>query len=260
MKPVIISTGLAAALLLFSSCNESGDGKKTGAAKKPKIAYVTNGVDPFWDLCAGGVRQAEKAFGIECEVHMPPKGLADQKRILETLLAKGIAGIAVSPIDAENQTPDLNEAAKQTKLITQDADAPKSARLCYIGTDNYKAGRAVGKLVKEALPAGGEVMIFVGRLEQLNARQRRQGTIDELLDRPVQTTAEVKFDPVSGVIKGDKFTVLDTRTDDFDKARAKSNAEDAMTKHSVRVDTSNISNFNFELIFWNNSPWSSINS
>ena len=25
----------------------------------PTIAYVTNGIDPFWDLCAGGVREAE---------------------------------------------------------------------------------------------------------------------------------------------------------------------------------------------------------
>ena len=24
------------------------------------FAYVTNGVDPFWDLCAAGVRIAEK--------------------------------------------------------------------------------------------------------------------------------------------------------------------------------------------------------
>ncbi len=231
MKSFLVSASLAASLLLLSSCNPSGDDPKTGGAKKPKIAYVTNGVDPFWDLCAGGVRHAEKALGIECEVHMPNKGLVDQQRILETLLAKGISGIAVSPIDADNQTAFLNDAAKQTKLITQDADAPKSARLCYIGTDNYKAGRALGKLVKEALPGGGEVMIFVGRLEQLNARQRRQGVIDELLDRPSQSATDVKFDPVAGAIKGERFTVLDTRTDDFDKARAKSNAEDAMTKH-----------------------------
>jgi ribose transport system substrate-binding protein len=226
---LIIPTILAAAASLVVGCKPSGTGD-SGSARQ-KIAYVTNGVDPFWDLCAGGVRQAEKEFGIVCEVHMPNKGLVDQKRLLETLVAKGIGGIAVSPIDAEGQTADLNEIAKQTKLITQDADAPKSARLCYIGAHNYKAGRAVGKLAKEALPEGGEVMIFVGRLEQLNAQQRRQGAIDELLDRPDPGDAELKFDPVSGVIKGAKFTVLDTRTDDFDKARAKANAEDAMTKH-----------------------------
>ena len=69
------------------------------------IAYVTNGIDPFWDLCAAGVHQAEKKFGVRCEIHMPTKGLADQKSIMETLLAKGIKGMAVSPVDAENQTP-----------------------------------------------------------------------------------------------------------------------------------------------------------
>jgi ribose transport system substrate-binding protein len=57
---------------------------------------------------------------------MPPKGVVDQKRMMETLLAKGIDGIAVSPVDAENQTPFLNEVAENTILITNDSDAPKS--------------------------------------------------------------------------------------------------------------------------------------
>ena len=74
-------------------------------------------------------------------------------------------------------------------------------------------------------------MIFVGRLEQLNARQRRQGGIDELLERPHQTLGQVKFDEVAKVFKGDKYTVLDTRTDNFVMDTAKSNAEDAITKH-----------------------------
>ena len=72
-------------------------------------------------------------------------------------------------------------------------------------------------------------MIFVGRLEQLNSQQRRQGVIDELLDRPAQTTgATMKVDPNGAPLTGGKFTVLDTRTDNFDYARAKANAQDAM--------------------------------
>ena len=226
----LLTFACASALLLGWGCNKSTDPKKSTVT----VAYVTNGVDPFWDLCAAGVRIAEKEFDIKCEVHMPTKGLVDQKRIMETLLAKGIDGIAISPIDAENQTAFINEAAKQTKLITHDADAPDSNRMLYIGTNNYKAGRALGKLVKDALPEGGEVMIFVGRLEQLNARQRRQGVIDELLGRPEQELASVKFDPVDAKnlkAEGSKYIILDTRTDNFDKAKAKSNAEDTITKY-----------------------------
>ena len=205
-----------------------------GGDAEVSFAYVTNGVDPFWDLCAAGVRIAEKEFGVTCEVLMPPKGVVDQKRMMETLLAKGIDGIAVSPVDAENQTPFLNEVAGNTILITNDSDAPKSKRLVFIGTNNYKAGRSLGGLVKKALPEGGEVMLFVGRLEQLNARQRRQGVIDELLGRPEQSLDLLKYDPVDATnlaSAGSKYTILDTRTDNFDKARAKSNAEDAIAKY-----------------------------
>ena len=220
----------ASALLLGWGCKKPTDSKNNTVT----VAYVTNGVDPFWDLCAAGVRIAEKEFDIKCEVHMPTKGLVDQKRIMETLLAKGIDAMAISPIDAENQTAFLNEAAKQTQFITHDADAPDSDRMLYIGTNNYKAGRALGELVKAALPEGGEVMIFVGRLEQLNARQRRQGVIDELLGRPEQELSTAKFDPVDAKnlkAEGSKYIILDTRTDNFDKAKAKSNAEDTITKY-----------------------------
>ena len=226
----LLAFACALALLLGWGCGKPTDSKSSTVT----VAYVTNGVDPFWDLCAAGVRIAEKEFDIKCEVHMPTKGLVDQKRIMETLLAKGIDAIAISPIDAENQTAFINEAAKQTQLITHDADAPDSARRLYIGTNNYKAGRALGELVKAALPEGGEVMIFVGRLEQLNARQRRQGVIDELLGRPEQELSTAKFDPVDAKnlkAEGSKYIILDTRTDNFDKAKAKSNAEDTITKY-----------------------------
>ena len=220
-KMTIAATAIAVAIVV--GCSKPSE--------KSDFAYVTNGVDPFWDLCAAGVRIAEKEFGVKCEVHMPTKGVVDQKRILEAMVANGVKGIAVSPVDPDNQTGHLNEIAQVTKLITHDADAPESDRMVYIGTDNYKAGRALGQLVKEAIPDGGEVMIFVGRLEQLNARQRRQGVIDELLNRGHQTLGQVKFDEVAKEFKGDKYTILDTRTDNFDKAKAKANAEDAITKY-----------------------------
>ena len=228
----IISLLLLPLLGSFSGCGNKPVGE--GGDTEVSFAYVTNGVDPFWDLCAAGVRIAEKEFGVTCEVLMPPKGVVDQKRMMETLLAKGIDGIAVSPVDAENQTPFLNEVAGNTILITNDSDAPKSKRLVFIGTNNYKAGRSLGGLVKKALPEGGEVMLFVGRLEQLNARQRRQGVIDELLGRPEQSLDLLKYDPVDATnlaSAGSKYTILDTRTDNFDKARAKSNAEDAIAKY-----------------------------
>lgn len=206
------------------------DPASPAAAKssRKKIAFVTNGVDPFWNTAAAGVRAAEKEFGIECEVLMPPKGAPDQKRMIEGLLARNIDGMAISPIDAKNQVGLIDDVAARCPVITHDSDAPDSKRLCFVGMDNYKAGRAAGRLVKEAIPDGGKVILFVGRLEQLNAQQRRQGLIDELLDRPPQALSSIKYDPPGKALVGAKYNIADTRTDNFDYARAKANAQDAM--------------------------------
>jgi ribose transport system substrate-binding protein len=206
-----------------------GGGPSTASSERPRVAYITNGIDPFWDTAVAGARVGAKEFNVELEVHKPAKGVPDQNRIVEGLIAKGVQGIAISAIDAANQADLINSACASAKVITHDADAPETKRLCFIGVNNYKAGRAVGRLVKEAVPGGGKVMIFVGRLEQLNAQQRRQGVIDELLDRPEQNLAGMKFDPQSGVQQGSKYSVIDTRTDNFNYDRAKGNAEDAIT-------------------------------
>ena len=209
---------------LFAGCDRSA-----GKSGRPRVAYVTNGIDSFWVIAEAGAKAGGQKYDADVEVHMPAQGVADQKRIVEDLLTRGVDGIAISPIDAENQTALINEAAKRTKLITQDSDAPKSDRLLFIGVDNYEAGRMVGQLVKEAMPQGGKVTIHVGRLEQDNARLRRQGVIDELLDRSHERT---RFDSVDADLKGAKYTILGTFTDGFDFNRAKGLAEESMAKHS----------------------------
>jgi ribose transport system substrate-binding protein len=203
--------------------------KKGG--KRPLVGFVTNGIDPFWSIAEAGAHAAGKEFDVTVEVKMPPADgrIAQQKRMIEELLTLGASGIAVSPIKPEDQLDILNSIGEQCHFVTHDADAPASNRLAYIGMSNYDAGRVCGKLVKEAIPDGGELMIFVGSLDQLNARQRRQGLIDELLDR---SNDPARYDaPNVGVLKGTKYTILDTRTDGFDKAIAKSLVEEAITKY-----------------------------
>lgn len=200
----------------------------TGSEKAVKVAWVTNGIADFWTIGEKGANDAARDVKCEVIVRMPAKGVTDQKRMIEELLVQQVDGVAISPIDPDNQGEILQEIANQTTLITHDSDAPKSGRKCYIGMSNYKAGQECGKLVKQALPDGGSVMVFVGRLGQLNARQRRQGMIDELLGREPD---ENRYDEPTGEIKGEKYVILDTYTDDFDRAKAKKVAENALTKY-----------------------------
>ena len=196
----------AAVMVVLAGCGEKA-GRPAG--KKLRFAFVTNNPSNFWKIASKGCDEAERKLGIEVEFRMPAGGLAsEQQQIVDDLLAKRIDGIAISPIDPANQTPMLNRAAGETLLICHDSDAPESERVAYVGTNNYSAGRVAGRLIKEVLPGGGKVMLFVGTLDAQNARDRRQGILDE--------------------IKGSAVEVVDTRTDATDRARARSNVEDTM--------------------------------
>jgi len=200
-----------ACALIFASCNP-----KPGAAGggKHKLAFVTNNPSDFWTIARKGTEKAAKDIpGIEVEFRINPDNTAaEQQRIVDDLLAKGINGIAISPVDPANQSPMLNRAAAQALVVTQDSDAPNSNRACYIGTDNVEAGRQAGRLVKEALPQGGKIMVFVGVLDAQNARERYQG--------------------LKEVLAGSNVQIVDVRTDNADRVRAKSNAADTLVNVS----------------------------
>lgn len=222
---LLVPALLAGCVAGLTQCGKSGE---SSGGSKPRVAYMGNAIAPFWTIAEKGARKAAAEHGVEVDVRMPANGAADQKRMVEELLARGIKGIAFSPADPKNQLDLMQEIAKNAILITQDSDAPEAPREVFVGMDNYQAGRLCGKLIKEAMPEGGSVMFFVGRAGQLNAKQRRQGITDELLDRPAGQPGD---DPPDAELKGAKYTILGTRTDEVDFAKAKSNVQDALTRH-----------------------------
>lgn len=195
--------------------NSNGsNGGKTADGKNLKLAFVTNNASDFWTIARKGVEKADSELeNVSVEFKLPGEGTAaEQKRIIDDLLSTGIDGIAMSPVDPANQTQFINETAKKTLVVTQDSDAPESERALYIGTDNVAAGRQAGELIKEALPNGGKIMLFVGKSDARNAAERAQG--------------------IKEALQGSNIEIIDTRTDDTDRARAKSNAADTLVKYS----------------------------
>lgn len=224
MNPLRVLGGLAVALVLacLPACNRGSSG--------PKVAFVTNNPETFWNIAEKGCRKAEKEFGVEVIFRMPSPGeVSRQTQIVEDLVNQDVKAIAVSVINPKGQRDLLQEVSKKVALFTQDNDAPDSGRLCYIGTNNYKAGRTLGKLVKEALPGGGELAIFVGQTDALNARQRHEGLLDELAGNP--EPKDVNNLPLSpdGKTYG-KYHLHRTYTDQpIGSQKATENAGDALT-------------------------------
>ena len=214
LKQLTNTIGALCLALAIAGCGKSGDNAGgAGSGKKLKLAFVSNNAATFWTIARSGCEASAKELGnIEVDFRIPSTGsAAEQQQILDDLVAKGVDGIAVSPIDPKNQTDFLNKIAASTLLITCDSDAADSKRVCYIGTDNFAAGVEAGKLIKQALPNGGKIMVFVGYADAQNAKDRFGGIKKEL--------------------EGSNVQVIDLRTDDTDNVRAQKNAEDTLVKY-----------------------------
>src|SRR5215813_10691131 len=85
-------------ILANASCN------KTGEAKKTRIAFVTNNPSDFWTIARKGTEKAAAELpNVEVEFKInSERTAAGQQRIVDDLLAKGVDGIAISPVDPKN--------------------------------------------------------------------------------------------------------------------------------------------------------------
>lgn len=198
--------------LMLAGCNKQADTSAAPGGVKPlHLAFVTNNTADFWKIAHRGTDQAVKDLdNVTVDFQMPSAVSADaQKTIINDLLANGVDGLAMSVVDPANQTQMINDAAKQALIFTQDSDAPDTDRTCYIGTDNKAAGRQAGELLKQALPNGGKVMVFVGKIDAQNAKDR--------------------FDGLSEAVAGSNIQILGERADNVDTVKAKANVIDTLT-------------------------------
>jgi ribose transport system substrate-binding protein len=196
---------------------------------KPKIAIVTASQGPYWDQIVRGATDAAGASNADVKIIRGAADEATQTQAIRDLVGQGYDGVGVSPNDPIRQAGTLSDLAAEASLITYDSDCPIAQRLCFIGTDNYDAGRMVGQQIRHAVPDGGEVIICVGSLEKDNGHRRRQGVIDELLDRPFEPARSM--DPIDAPLKGPKYTIVATLVDGINADRATQLAAAAIDKH-----------------------------
>ena len=193
--------------LLLTTC-----GGAENESQPLRLAFVTNSSSDFWALARAGIRQAESEFDVRVDFQVPGRGTAaEQRQIIESLIAKGVAGMAVSVLDPLGAVGILDEAASYMPVITQDSDCPDSKRIAYIGTDNVEAGRVAGRKLVELLPDGGEVALFVGKLDVANARDRRSGIEQE--------------------VEAQGIEIVETFTDEVSRPVAQSNVRNALEKY-----------------------------
>lgn len=180
------------------------------AQEKKQLAFIVNAASDFWKLAEAGVNKAQGELpNYELQFRYPAQGTAAlQNALMDDLVAAGTDAIMISSVDPKTSIDAFNRIAAQVPLFTTDSDAPDSNRIAYLGSSNTDAGVQAGEIAVKALPNGGKCMGFVGFLNADNAKERIAG--------------------FKKAIEGKGIELVDTRGDDVDFARARSNVDDVL--------------------------------
>jgi ribose transport system substrate-binding protein len=202
-------------LLAFIFATSASCASPPKAPKAVKtVAFITNATSDFWKIAHKGCEKADAELAdVTVAFKSTNTGTAKEQDglIRDALDMDDADAIAISVIDPVGQKQVINDAAKRALVITQDSDAPDTDRALYLGADNRAAGRQAGELIKKALPQGGKIMVFVGKRDVQNARER--------------------FDGLKESLQGSKVEIIDLLTDDADPGRARENAYETLKKY-----------------------------
>jgi len=210
LLPLLLALSVAA---LLQGCEKSDQPTSAAPQKKLRIGFVTNNANDYWSIVRVGCDLAVSQLGDVDLVFRTPmdRTAAAQQEVVNQMIADGLDAIAISPIDPEKQTEFLNSIPTNVLLVCADSDAPKSRRLCYIGTDNVAAGKQEAELLKAALPEGGKIVLFVGYPTAQNVAERVEG--------------------IRAGLAGTNIQIVDTFADESKVPAAEKNAESALGKH-----------------------------
>src|SRR5450432_1623664 len=150
-------------------------------AQKKTLAVVVKGLDnPFFTVLGDGCAKWNKEnpnSEYTC-LYTGPASSADEAgevQIVEDLINKGVAGIAISPSNAPAMANMLKAKNPKMPIMTIDADlaaADRAQRKTYLGTNNYDMGVLMAKHLKGLNAKGGTVCMQLGNVaaDNINAR------------------------------------------------------------------------------------------
>jgi ribose transport system substrate-binding protein len=183
---------VAVAIVLAAGCKKSADaGTQSGPAasgagqgKRRQVAVIPKGTThEFWKSVHAGANKAGRDLGVDIIWKGPVRedDRAEQVRVVEDFVTRGVDGIVLAPLDDTALVPAVKEAAsRKIPVVIIDSDIQWDGRVSFVATDNYAAGVAAAKRLATLLSGKGSVAMMRYQEGSASTMQREKGFADTI--------------------------------------------------------------------------------
>lgn len=172
-----------------------GEGLRGEIGENYVMVTFLSGLE-YWKSCLKGFEDAAEALGVSIEYRGATQYDArEQMTVLEQIIAKNPAGIAISAIDPLSLTAAINKAVDAgIPVVLFDSGAPESKAYSFLGTDNYQAGVTAANQMAKLTGEAGKVAVIT-QPDQQNHEDRIRGFTDTIRESyPRMKVVAVKND------------------------------------------------------------------
>lgn len=170
-------------------------GATPAAAQNKEIVYLTPGLDlPFWRYLSKGVENVATAKGYTFQALDSRNSADTQLRNAQDAIARGVAGIVISPTDSST-APSVLQLAQNANIpvVVADIGTNSGEYVSFIISDNYEGANGVGKALAAAMKekgweAGSVGLITISQARK-NGQARTQGFRDAMKEAGITKEA-----------------------------------------------------------------------
>jgi ABC-type sugar transport system substrate-binding protein len=145
-------------------------------AAEKTIVYLTPGLDlPFWRYLSKGIENTAKQAGYDFSALDSHNNAATQLKNAQDVIARGVAGICISPTDSSTAPAVLGLAQKANiPVIVSDIGTNSGEYVSFVISNNFEGAYGVGQALAAALKDKGWTSGSVGIVAISQARKNGQ--------------------------------------------------------------------------------------
>lgn len=164
------------ALIAAAAMAGAGLAGAPALAQSKEIVYLTPGLDlPFWRYLSKGIESVAKKEGYGYQALDSHNNAQTQLKNAQDSIARGVAGIIISPTDSST-APSVLGLAKRANIpvVIADIGTNSGDYVSFIISDNREGAHGVGQALAEALKEKGWTDGSVGLITISQARKNGQ--------------------------------------------------------------------------------------